>query len=146
MTWFWIFFFILSSDPSWTSHRRARLAAIHMIILAVFSELAKSSSALVEVALFSTSTLALFVPRLAVAAATATDFWSDILASSFQFPQEIGASTSCTSSLLSAAWISAPMTVLVAIPALLRSCPIRSDMVGVLSLLKSLNTLPSTLQ
>jgi hypothetical protein len=62
-----------------------------------------------------------------VAAATATDFWSDILASSFQFPQELGASASCTSPLLSAAWISAPMAVLVAIPALLCGCPIRSD-------------------
>jgi hypothetical protein len=70
-----------------------------------------------KVALVVTSTLAL--RATIVAAATATDFWSDILANSFQFPQELGASASCTSSLLSAAWISAPMTVLVAIPALL---------------------------
>jgi hypothetical protein len=91
-----------------------------MIILAIFTELA-SSSALVEVALFATSTLAL--RATIVAAATATNFWCDILASSFQFLQEIWASASCTSPLLSAAWISALMAVLVATPELPRSFP-----------------------
>jgi hypothetical protein len=67
-----------------------------MIILAVFTELA-SPSALVEVALVATSTLAL--RATIVAAATATDFWSDILASSFQFPQELAAATEASESV-----------------------------------------------
>jgi hypothetical protein len=48
-----------------------------MIILAVFTELA-SSSALVEVALVAMHTPTLALRATIVAAATATDFWSEL--------------------------------------------------------------------